>query len=161
MPFAAVNIITSYAVNTLQKVGTTIDPFTSSILLAIGLILGSLASTYLADILGRRILNLTSFFGAAAGFTGTAIYHYLNLHGFDLTSFAWLPVMCLFFVIFIASAGITSLISVCCVENVPTNVCKYFDLIKSTWCCCWYTQKRNKKILYYSSLCRFEPLEWQ
>lgn len=122
MPFTAMNIFTSYAVTTLQTLGISIDPYTSSIVLALALILGSLTSTYLADILGRRTLNLISFFGAAAGLAGTAIYHYLNQNGLHLSSVTWIPVGCLFFVVFISAAGITSLVAVCCVEQLPSNV---------------------------------------
>lgn len=122
MPFTAINILQSYAVNTFQRVGTSIDSYTSTIALAVALICGSLTSTYLADILGRRTLNLVSLFGAASGLFGTALYHYLSLNDYDLTSYAWIPVVCLCFVIFISSAGINSLAAVCCVENLPTNV---------------------------------------
>lgn len=134
VPLTAMNIITSYAVTTFQMIGISIDPYTSSTLLAVALIFGSMISTYLADTLGRRILNLISFFGAAAGFAGTATYHYLNQHVYDLSSVAWIPVVCLFFVVFISAAGITSLISICCVEHLQPNVCE------KNW-----TRKRWKK----------------
>lgn len=126
MSFTAVFAITSYAVTTFQKAGTSIDPYTSSIVLAVALVLGSILSTYLADILGRRTLNLVSLIGAAGGFAGTALYHYLNQNGYDLRAYAWIPVVCLCFEIFIATTGIISLASVCCVENLPPKVCKVF-----------------------------------
>lgn len=122
MPFTALNILQSYAVITFQRAGTSIDSYTSTIALAVSLICGSLISTYLADILGRRTLNLVSLFGAASGLFGTALYHYLSIHDYDLTSYGWIPVVCLCFVIFISSAGINSLAAVCCVENLPANV---------------------------------------
>lgn len=131
-PLTAVSIITSYSVTTLEKVGTSIDPYTASILLAVALIFGSLTSTYLADIMGRRILNLISFVGATAGFAGTASYHYLNQNGLDLSSVAWIPVVCLFFVVFICAAGFTSLVSVCCIEHLPPNVCEHILTKKNT-----------------------------
>lgn len=124
--FTATFAITSYAVTTFQKAGTSIDPHKSSIVLAVALILGSLTSTYLADILGRRTLNLISLLGAAAGFSGTAIYHYFNVFGYDLAAYAWIPVVCLCFEIFINTAGIMSLAGVCCVENLPTKVWELF-----------------------------------
>lgn len=124
-PLTAVNIIMTYGVTTLQKLGTSVDAFTSSIVLGVALIFGSLTSTYLADTLGRRKLNLISLFGAAAGLSGTALYHYLNLNGYNLTSFAWIPIVCLCFVLYISTAGIMTLAAVCSVENLPPKVCAF------------------------------------
>lgn len=52
--------ITSYAVMIFEKAGTSLDPYTSTIMLAIALILGSIFTTYLADKLGRKFLNIIS-----------------------------------------------------------------------------------------------------
>lgn len=51
----------SYAVPIFRKIGTSLDPFTSSIILAVALVLGASASTYLADKLGRKLLNVSKF----------------------------------------------------------------------------------------------------
>lgn len=97
--------ITSYAVMTFAKVGTHMDPYVSSIMLAVALILGALTTTYLADKLGRRMLNLISMLGSAFGLLATALYYYLNLIGYDLSSFAWVPVVCLSIVVYLSSGN--------------------------------------------------------
>lgn len=120
--FSANFPLTSYAVMTFTIVGTYMDPYLSSIMVAVALILGSLTSSYFADILGRRMLNLISLMGSACGLLATALYHYLNLIGYDLSAFEWIPVFCLSLVIFITSAGIVPLSLICSVEYLPCNV---------------------------------------
>lgn len=118
---AAYTIVT-YAVTTLAKAGTTIDPYKSSIALAVAQCIGSLVSTYLADKLGRKILILMSLLGSACGLLATAFYNYMLLIGFNLSLFAWVPMVCLSFVLFISSCGIIPLAIVCCVEHLPRKV---------------------------------------
>lgn len=116
-------VIVCYSVMIYQKTGTTIDPYTSSIITAVCLLLGSLASSYLADKLGRKLLNLLSLLGSAAGLFGVSIYQYLQLNDYDLSAYQYVPMLCLSFVIFISSAGITTLCTLCCLEYTPPNVC--------------------------------------
>lgn len=114
--------ITTYAATTLEKVGILIDPDECAVILALALIAGSLVTTYLADIIGRKALNLVSLLGSAFGLLSTALFHYLNLNGFNLTSYIWVPVVSLSFVIFISSAGIVPLSMICSIENLPPKV---------------------------------------
>lgn len=120
--FTATFTITNYAVMTFAKAGTSMDPYLSSVMLAIALIFGSLTTTYFADKLGRKMLNLISLMGSACGLFITAIFYYLTLNGYDLSAFAWIPVVCLSFVVFISSAGIIPLAVVCSVEYLPKKV---------------------------------------
>lgn len=119
--------ITSYAVIIFEKAGTTLDPYVSSIMLAVALILGSLFTTALADILGRKFLNLISLMGSAIGLFITSLYHYFNKNGYDLSSFAWLPVVSLSFIIFISSVGIMPLAFICSVEYLPPKVFRHLN----------------------------------
>lgn len=113
----------TYAAVIFKKSGASnIDPFTASIVIAIVQIMGSICTTQLSDRLGRKFLVLLSLFGSSFGLFIFAFYSYLNQNGYDLSSFQWIPVICLSFVIFIASAGIISLAAVCTVENLPSKV---------------------------------------
>lgn len=114
--------ITSYAVMIFEKAGTSLDPYVCSILLAVALLLGGLFTTYLADIVGRKSLNVISLIGSAAGLFAVSLYHYLNLSGYDLSAFTWVPVTSLSLVIFISAVGIVPLSMVCSVENLPPKV---------------------------------------
>ena len=115
-------LLIGYAVMVFERSGSSLDPYVSSIMLAIALILGSLLTTSLADKLGRKLLNVISLVGSAIGLFAIAAYYYLHLHGYDLESFVWVPVASLSFVIFISSAGIVPLSFVCSIEFLPSKV---------------------------------------
>lgn len=114
--------ITSYAVIIFERLGTSLDPYVSSISIALALIFGSLSTTYLADKLGRKILVIISLIGSAIGLFATSLYHYFNTNGYDLSAFALVPVLSLSFVIFISSLGIIPLSFICSVEYLPPKV---------------------------------------
>lgn len=122
--FTGTYVITSYAVIIFEETGTSIDPFTASIVLSVIQIFGCLCSTQFADRLGRKVSLLLSLIGSAIGSLSLAFYLQCVDYGFDFTDYAWLPVLSLSFIIFIASSGIFPLLSVCTVENLPTKVCK-------------------------------------
>ncbi|XP_055295168.1 facilitated trehalose transporter Tret1-like [Sitodiplosis mosellana] len=116
-------IFSTYAVLIFKKVGVSrIDPYVASIVMACVQIFGSFCTTQISDHLGRKFLVLSSLFGAAFGLCSFAMYAYLGHVGFDLSSYDWIPVICLCFVIFIASAGIIPLAVVCTVENLPSKI---------------------------------------
>lgn len=113
----------TYASTIFKEVGATnIDPNMASISIAVVQIMGSLLTTQLSDRLGRKFLVLTSLIGSAVGLFAFALYSYLSHNGYNLSSYALVPVVCLSFVIFIASAGIIPLAVVCTVENLPSKV---------------------------------------
>lgn len=112
----------NYAVMIFERTGTSLNPYFSSIMLATALLLGSLLSTYVADVLGRKLTNFISLAGAALGLFAMSAYLHFNMHGYDLSAYTWIPVACLSFVIFISSAGITPLSVVVSVECIPLKV---------------------------------------
>lgn len=120
--FSGIYVINSYAVIIFEETGTSIDPFTATIVLSVVQILGCLCSTQIADNLGRKFSLLLSLVGSAIGSLSLAFYLEFVELGFDFTSYAWLPVFSLSFITFVASAGIFPLLSVCTVENLPTKV---------------------------------------
>lgn len=123
----------NYAVIIFEKSGASpIDPYISSIILAVAQLFGCFFSTKLADSLGRKLMMIISFMGCAIGLFVFALYLYLNQNGYDLSVFSWLPVASLSFIMFIASAGVYTLYSVCFVEYLPTKVCKIPSFLIST-----------------------------
>lgn len=116
-------MIIAYAVTIFQELGTQIDSYIASMLCALALIFGSIITTYLADRLGRKKLNMISLSGSAIGLICAASYHYLDKNGIDLQRFTFIPVVSLCFTLCIASAGIVPLATVCSVENLPSKVC--------------------------------------
>lgn len=121
--FTAYYTLTNYATKIFQQTDSTLfSPYIATILMAVALTLGSLLTTFLADVLGRRVLIIISLAGSVVGLLAMALHYYLYLVGYDLSSFKWVPVLSLSFVIFIAAAGITPLATVCSVENLPPKV---------------------------------------
>lgn len=112
----------TYCTLIFEKVGVShMDPYIASITLAVVQIMGSFFTAQLSDHLGRKFLVLVSLFGSAIGLFLFALYAYLGL-SYDLSSYDWVPVVCLSFVIFVASAGVVPLAVVCTVENLPSKV---------------------------------------
>lgn len=112
----------SYAVYVFTQLQANIDPNASSILLAVMQIFGNLCSSQFADVLGRKFILIVSLLGTTVGLSSLASYSYFVSSGFDLSAYAWIPVISLSFVIFIGSAGIVPLLGVCVVENLPLKV---------------------------------------
>lgn len=152
----AATAIASYAVLIFQKVGLSIDPYKSTIILGLALICGSMCSTFLADKLGRKTLNLISLFGAACGHCVTAVFYYLSINGYNLSAYSFLPVLSMSFCIFIAAVGIMPLAFVCSVEILPPKV-----RIESKLIC--VSEKTNwiPFFLLSTFFCRFVQMEWE
>lgn len=130
--------IISYAVMIFERTGTSIDPYMSSVMLALALIIGSLLTTYLADILGRKVLIIVSLFGTAFGLFSVSIYHYFHIKGYELSALEWIPVVSLSFVVCISSAGINALAYVCSVEHLPSKVCVKTTIARASFKFKWY-----------------------
>lgn len=121
-------IIMVYAVMIYNKMGTSLDSNISTYITAVAMIFGSIATTYLADKLGRKLTNLISISGSAIGLFLTSAYYYINLNYFSLPE--WIPIASLSWVICSSSAGIYPLIQICTVEYLPKKVFinLYFDV---------------------------------
>lgn len=126
--FSANYTIINYAALIFERTGSSIDPDTSSIVLALALIIGSMITTYSADILGRKLLNVVSLAGSAFGLFSMSLYYFFYINDYNVASFGWVPVVSLSFVILISSAGIASLASVCGIECLPKKVSEMIQM---------------------------------
>lgn len=115
-------VYVSYGVLIFEKTGSSMDPYRSSIVIAVMQLVGNLCTTQLADTLGRKFLIIVSLIGSAMGNFSIALYMYLQINGHDLSAYPWIPVASISFVMFIASAGILSLYNLYIVESLPTKV---------------------------------------
>lgn len=150
--FPGVPVFLNYSVLIFEKIGASeIDANFSSIMLAIAQIFGGLFASQLADTLGRKLLMFISFSGSAVALFILTLYLYLNQNGYDLTNYSWLPVSSLSFIMFIASAGVLSLFSVCFVESLPTKVQQFQFIL-------WKTLSNTNN---FSAFFRFARLDWQ
>lgn len=116
-------VFQTYAVVIFQEAGAIhIDPYVSSIALAVLQLIGNLCTTSLSDSLGRKKLLIISLSGSALGLFTFALYTYLRKTGCDVIAFEWVPVVSLSFVVFVASAGVVPLMFLSMVEHIPAKV---------------------------------------
>lgn len=94
----------------------------SIIVLATINIFGGLISTQMGDAFGRKTTMISTCAGAAFGLFIFSAYLYLHHYQYDVSSYIWLPVVCLSSVMFISSLGILALANTCVVENFPPKV---------------------------------------
>lgn len=143
-------VITTYAVHIFNNVGVIdIDPYVSSITIAIVQLGATLCTTTFSDTLGRRVLLIISFLGSAFGLLSFASYSYFKQFGYELKLFEWVPVASLSFVIFTSSAGVVPLFSLVTVENLTSKVSvNEMQLLESS----------TIIVSNFCNLRRFEPL---
>lgn len=116
-------LLTTYAVKIFKIADSSIlTPYMSSILLALALIFGSLTTTTLVDILGRKFLIQMSLIGSAIGLFAMAIYDYLKQSGYNLSSCTFIPTLSLSLVVFISASGIIPLSVLVSVESLAAKV---------------------------------------
>lgn len=120
--FTSCFIIITYATHIINLAGIEIDADMAAIGLATMQILGNICTTQLTDRIGRKVLLVTSLLGAFVGLSTFSIYFYLIDMGFNLRAYQIVPLISLAFVIFIASAGIIAIASVCAVESLTPKV---------------------------------------
>lgn len=126
-------IIMNYASLIFGISGSALSIDASGIILAVIQILGGLVSTQLGDTFGRKTTLFISLSGSAFGLLTFTVYSYLRQNGYDVSSYLWLPVVCLSLIIFISSAGIVALANTCTVENFSPKVNKF----------CWSISSHN------------------
>lgn len=112
----------TYAGNILSETRTDFDPYISSIVLGIFQLAGPLLTSNLADKMGRKKLMIVSLLGSAVGQMALAVFAYLQKLDYELSSFAWVPVASLSFVIFIGALGVVPLSTLCTMEILPRKV---------------------------------------
>lgn len=121
--FTGFLVFITYAAHIFEQVGASqIDPYISSIAIAVVQLIGTFCTTRFSDTLGRKALLIISLLGSSFGMITFAVYSYLKHNGYQLSSFEWVPVASLSFVIFIASSGVVPLMFLCTAEGLPSKV---------------------------------------
>ncbi|EDV32169.1 uncharacterized protein Dana_GF14173 [Drosophila ananassae] len=118
--FAFIN----YMSNIFEAAETKLDPNTNTIIIGAVQIVGTLASMYLVDRYGRKVLLIVSCFGSGIGTAAFGLYAFFvqELEA-DMSAYsAWLPVCLMSFIIFIANVGVISVTMVVLVEILPQRI---------------------------------------
>lgn len=114
-------IFLTYGTNIIEKSGTHLSPEVASISLAVVQLFGTFLTAKLVDTKGRKFLLVLSMSGCALGHAVMVAYLYLHQSGVDTSLFHWTPVICMGFIILIASIGIVPLTLICLVECFPVK----------------------------------------
>lgn len=112
----------TYGSNIIKQSGTNLPPKTASISLALVTVVGTTLTSQLVDRKGRKFLLVLSMIGCTLGHALMIVYLYLYQHGYDTSMFQWTPVVCMSFIILIASVGIVPLTFICLIEAFPVKV---------------------------------------
>lgn len=104
--FCGVNSIMMFTSLVFKNSSSVLSPNDSGIIVAASQLLGVWLSIHLISRVGQKTLMLISCTGVTI-FLGTfGIYSFLDIEGFDVTAFTWVPIVCLSLAIFSAHIGI-------------------------------------------------------
>lgn len=118
----------NYTAKIFSKSGSNLPPNVSSIVTGVLQIIGAVCCTFLVEKAGRKILFSISAFGIAFGLGVMSLYTFLDLKGFDLSSFSWIPLVSFSFVMCIYNFGVNTLPFLYISEIVQTKF-KSFTMI--------------------------------
>ncbi|XP_055918558.1 facilitated trehalose transporter Tret1-like [Eupeodes corollae] len=113
--------ITNYSSLIFAQTKSSIDPYTSTIVIGGVMILGSYVASFFVDKFGRKILMMISSGSMAILLASFGGYVYLT-DRIDLTRIHFLPVLLISFIIFTGSTGIAAITFVLLVEVLPPKI---------------------------------------
>ncbi|XP_004530296.1 facilitated trehalose transporter Tret1 [Ceratitis capitata] len=122
MQFSGCFAMLNYAGNIFQESGSSLSPTISTIIVGVIQLVGSYFSTLLVERAGRKLLLLISTLGIALGHIIFGTYTYLDVLGYDVNAFSWVPVVSFSFTIFIASWGLMGLPYLVIAEIIPPKL---------------------------------------
>lgn len=120
--FSGVSILVCYAATIFGNTGSSIDPNTSTVVLGITQLIGTISATILIDRLGRRILLIVSTTFSAISLCVIATYTLFNEFDYDLEEWNWIPVVSFSMFIFVSAIGINPVPYVIVSEVLPQKV---------------------------------------
>ncbi|XP_063698303.1 facilitated trehalose transporter Tret1-like [Culicoides brevitarsis] len=120
--FSGVFTVLQYTETIFSEAGSNLSPSTSSIIVAVIQLAGSYFATIVVERAGRRILLLASSYGSAICLGVMGAHSFLKENDFDVSSFAWLPLLCLSLLLFIAANGATTVSFIVIGEVFAQNV---------------------------------------
>lgn len=124
--FSGCFVLITYNQLIFESAGTNfLSPFWSSIIFAIIQLIGSCATSQLVDRTGRRSLLISSSFSSAFCLAIFGAFLFLKASGFDITNYAWVPIVSLSVEVFVSSVGIIPVPNIVAPEilNQKVNIC--------------------------------------
>ncbi|GAB0091272.1 TRET1 [Sergentomyia squamirostris] len=105
-----------------EEAESSLSPNLSAIIAALIMVLGGIASTFLIDRAGRKILLFASSLGTGICLTVLGVHFFLKDHGIDMSAHGWLPLVSFSGAIFIGSWGLLVIPFFVMAEILPTKV---------------------------------------
>lgn len=118
---SGINAIIYYTVNIFEEAGTSLSPFTSTIIVGVSQVIFTYLSSVLVERTGRRVLLLLSEITIAICQIVLAVYFYLKQQQVNVKSFGWLPLVCITVYIGVFNLGFGPLPWVMMAELVPNK----------------------------------------
>ncbi|XP_053661852.1 facilitated trehalose transporter Tret1-like [Anopheles marshallii] len=114
----------NYAQSVFAASGSVLSLPASLSVIVVGMIqlIGCYVSTLLVDRIGRKILLLISSVGLTLGQGVFASYCYGQQLGYDLSAYAWLPLVCFSAIVFIGTVGVGTMPFVVLAEIMPQKI---------------------------------------
>lgn len=107
--FCGVFAMMNFTATIFAESGSNLSPNLSAIIVGGIQIIGSMFPPLLVDRIGRKMMMGLSGFGTSIGLAILGVYTSMKSQGFDLDSFAWVPLVMFSFVIFISNWGLMTL----------------------------------------------------
>lgn len=132
---SGINVVLFYANTIFEASGSSIPSEVSAIIIGGVQFASSFITPIFVDRLGRRILFIFSAFGMLLSETALGVYFYLSDETeTDVSSFSWLPVVCLVLYIITYNCGFGPLPWTVMGEIFPTNVRSVASATTSSVC---------------------------
>ncbi|XP_067626049.1 facilitated trehalose transporter Tret1-like [Eurosta solidaginis] len=122
MQFSGCFAMLNYSANIFKESGSDLSPTVSAIFVGFVQLVGSYISALLVGRAGRKFLLILSTSGVALGHLIFGTYIYLNLLGYNVQDFAWIPVASFSLTILIANLGLVSLPYLVISEIMPPKL---------------------------------------
>ncbi|XP_063698306.1 facilitated trehalose transporter Tret1-like [Culicoides brevitarsis] len=120
--FSGAFTLTNYYETIFREAGSSLSPAASSIIVASIQCAGSYSTTLTVERVGRKFLILASAYGSATCLAVMGLYSCLKDLNVDVSSYGWLPLLCLSLLVFIAANGASSVPYVVIGEIFAQNV---------------------------------------
>lgn len=120
--FSGAFTLTNYYETIFREAGSSMSPAASSIIVASIQCAGSYSTTLTVERVGRKFLILASAYGSATCLAIMGLYSFLKDFNVDVSSFGFLPLLCLSLLVFIAANGASSVPYVVIGEIFAQNV---------------------------------------
>lgn len=121
---SGIGAVLSYTEIIFQATGSHISSDVSSIIVGLVLFLASFGGPLIVDRKGRKFLLICSSSGMIVSQLFLGLYFYLQDHGTDMSSFYWLPILCLIVFTITFNIGFGPLPFTMTSEVLPSN-CKF------------------------------------